>query len=75
VRYEEFTAAPEATARQIAAHLGLESALHLASDAWRHQRQADALTEVWFARYTAEQAIAGDLSDDDVMRILGSWNK
>lgn len=70
VTYEEFAAASEVTARQIIAHLGLEAPDRLASGTWRHQRQADTLTDTWTARYKAEQPTSRHLPDDEVLRIL-----
>jgi LPS sulfotransferase NodH len=73
VHYEEFAAAPELTARQIIADLGIEPRDPLPKDTWRHERQADRLTDEWAARYMAELATSPELSSRDVMRILGTW--
>lgn len=73
VEYEQFAESPEAMVRQIIRHLGLEPPEWLPSETWRHQRQADALTDDWVARYRAQQATSGSLSGDEVFRILGTW--
>jgi LPS sulfotransferase NodH len=73
VRYEEFAAAPEPTARQIIAYLGLQPPETLPAHPWRHQRQADILTDEWAARYRAELANSRNLSSDEAPHILGTW--
>jgi trehalose 2-sulfotransferase len=73
VSYEELAAAPVVTACRVIDHLGLEVPERLPTDTWRHQRQADTLTDEWVARYGAELANSRDLSDEEVLRILGTW--
>jgi LPS sulfotransferase NodH len=72
VSYEDLAAAPEITACDVIDHLGLELTERLPSDTWRHRRQGDTLTEEWAARYRAELANSRDLSDQEVLRILGT---
>jgi trehalose 2-sulfotransferase len=45
VRFEELATAPELTAQKIMANLGIEPPARVPIDPWRHQRQADALTD------------------------------
>jgi LPS sulfotransferase NodH len=49
--YEELAEAPEVAVRRVIAHLGLPPPERVPSETWRHQRQADALTDAWVARY------------------------
>ena len=53
VTYEDLAVAPEAVVRRIIDHLGVRPPARLRPEAWRHQRQADALTEAWVAQYEA----------------------
>ena len=50
VSYENLAQAPEDVVRQILAYLDLPAA-RLPDLPWRHQRQADALTDEWVERY------------------------
>jgi LPS sulfotransferase NodH len=73
VTYEEFAAAPGATACQIIGELGLQGPERLPAESWCHERQAHTLTDQWAARYRAELASSRDLSSEEVLRILGTW--
>jgi trehalose 2-sulfotransferase len=53
VSYEELVASPEAVAARILTSLGHPPPPLLRDRVWHHQRQADALTEVWAQRYRA----------------------
>jgi LPS sulfotransferase NodH len=53
IEYENLDRAPETIVRQILAFLGLKvTSVALPTD-WRHQRQADDLTEAWVRQYQA----------------------
>jgi len=73
VWYEAFAESPQLTANQIMTHLGLQTPNHVLSEGWRHQRQADALTDEWSARYLAEQSRRSNLPEEEVLRNLRQW--
>jgi trehalose 2-sulfotransferase len=51
--YEELEQDPEQACRQVLDFLGLSVSTRSSSRVWRHQRQADGLTDAWVRRYHA----------------------
>jgi LPS sulfotransferase NodH len=51
--YEDLEREPETIVRQILEYLGLSAAPLAFPASWRHQRQADTITEVWVRQYLA----------------------
>jgi LPS sulfotransferase NodH len=57
--YEDLEHEPESVARQILSYLGLDLPTRPFPPSWRHQRQADALTEAWVQQYQTQKSVEG----------------